>query len=127
MIMVFLDTNIVMRYLLDDHKELSEKARQIIDSKTDLFICDGVCAEIVYVLQKAYLVEPEIIKQTISELLEKENVFVTNKNVVKKSLEIFASESLDYMDCFLCAFNHLEGVAIETFDIKLKKLLKPVQ
>jgi predicted nucleic-acid-binding protein len=86
-----------------------------------------VCSEIVYVLQKAYLVEPEIIKQTISELLEKENVFVTNTNVVKKSLEIFASESLDYMDCFLCAFNHLEGVAIETFDIKLKKLLKPVQ
>jgi len=127
MIMVFLDTNIVMRYLLDDHKELSEKARQIIDSKTDLFICDGVCSEIVYVLKKAYLVEPEIIKQTISELLEKENVFVTNKNVVKKSLEIFASESLDYMDCFLCAFNHIEGVAIETFDIKLKKLLKPVQ
>jgi len=39
MIMVFLDTNIVMRYLLDDNIELSAKARQIIDSTTYLFIC----------------------------------------------------------------------------------------
>ncbi len=125
--MVFLDTNIVMRYLLDDHIELSAKARQIIDSSTQLFICDGVCAEIVYVLSKTYLVEHEVIKQTILEFLEKENIFVTKKEVVKKSLAFFASENLDYMDCFLCAFNHVEGVKIETFDNKLKKLLKAIE
>ena len=61
--MVYLDTNIIMRYLLDDHADLSEKARQIIDSETSLFICEGVCAEIVYVLTKVYHVENEIIKQ----------------------------------------------------------------
>jgi len=125
--MVFLDTNIVMRYLLDDHVELSAKARQIIDSTTNLFICDGVCAEIIYVLSKAYLVEREIIKQTISEFLEKENIHVTNKKVIKKSLALFASENLDYMDCFLCAYNHVEGIKIETFDNKLKKRLKTVE
>jgi predicted nucleic-acid-binding protein len=125
--MVFLDTNIVMRYLLDDHIELSARARHIIDSTTNLFICDGVCAEIVYVLSKVYLVEREIIKQTISDFLEKENIHVTNKGVFIKSLALFASVNLDFIDCFLCAYNHVEGVKIETFDTKLKKQLQTIQ
>jgi len=44
--MIYLDTNIIMRYLLDDNIELSLKAKEIIDSETNLYICDGVCAEI---------------------------------------------------------------------------------
>lgn len=93
----------------------------------NLFICDGVCAEIVYVLSKVCLVEREIIEQTISELLEKKNIHVTNKKVIKKSLAFFASENLDYIDCFLCAYNHVEGFKIETFDNKLKKQLKTIE
>jgi predicted nucleic-acid-binding protein len=121
--MVFLDTNVVMRYFLDDHVELSENARQIIDCDTDLFLCEGVCAEIVYVLSKVYLVEREIIKQTIGEFIDKENIHVSNKKLINKSLELFAAQNLDYMDCLLCAYNHVENVKIETFDKKLKRLL----
>lgn len=121
--MVFLDTNVVMRYFLDDHVELSENARQIIDCDTDLFICEGVCAEIVYVLSKVYLVERTIIKQTIGEFIDKENIHVGNKKLINKSLELFATQNLDYMDCLLCAYNHVENVKIETFDKKLKRLI----
>ena len=115
-----------MRYLLDDHIELSAKARQIIDSNTSLFICDGVFAEIVYVLSKVYCVEREIIKQTISEFLDKENINVSNKDLINKSLDFFALQNIDYIDCLLCAYNHLENIKIETFDNKLKKLLKMI-
>lgn len=124
--MVFLDTNVVMRYFLDDHVELSENARQIIDCDTDLFLCEGVCAEIVYVLSKVYLVEREIIKQTMGEFIDKENIHVSNKKLVSNSLELFASQSLDYMDCLLCAYNHIENIKIVTFDNKLKNLLKVI-
>lgn len=113
-----------MRYLLDDHAELSARARQIIDSDKNLFICDGVCAEIVYVLSKVYNVERELIKQTISEFLDKVNINVGNKVLINKSLELFSSNNVDYIDCLLCAYNHIENVKVETFDTKLKKLLK---
>ncbi len=122
--MIYIDTNIVMRYLLDDHAELSARARQIIDSDKNLFICDGVCAEIVYVLSKVYNVERELIKQTISEFLDKVNINVGNKVLINKSLELFSSNNVDYIDCLLCAYNHIENVKVETFDTKLKKLLK---
>ena len=122
--MVYLDTNVVLRYLLDDHPELSERARQIIDESEELFIWDSVCAEIVYVLLKVYNVEREVIKQTISNLSDKSNIFVSNKLVIIKSLEIFANQNLDFIDCLLCAYNHIDNVKIETFDNKLEKLLK---
>ena len=122
--MIYLDTNIVMRYLLDDHIELSGKAKQIIDNKANLFICDGVCAEIVYVLSKVYNVEREIIKQTFSDFLNKENINVSDKQIINKSLEIFSQKNIDYIDSLLCAYNYVDNIDVETFDKKLKKLLK---
>ena len=122
--MIYLDTNIVLRYLLDDHIKLSVKARQIIDSETNLFICDGVCAEIVYVLGKVYKVERELVKQTISDFINKDNITVSSKQIINKSLEIFSQQNIDYIDSLLCAFNYVDNIYIETFDKKLKKLLK---
>jgi len=121
--MVYIDTNIIMRYLLDDHKELSEKAKQIIDSETKLFICDGVFVEIIYVLTKVYRVERELVKRTISELLSKRNIYISDESVIKKSLELFTKYHIDYMDSLLCAYNHTNSIKIETFDKKLEKLL----
>ena len=112
-----------MRYLLDDHLELSTKARQIIDSNTKIFICDGVCAEIVYVLSKVYKVERLIIKQTISSFLEKGNINVSNNQIITKSLEIFSQQNIDYIDSLLCAYNYVDNIDIITFDKKLNKLL----
>lgn len=122
--MEFLDTNIILRYLLDDHKELSEKSRKIIDSQTNLFICDGVFAEIIYVLTKVYKVERILVKQTLSKFLQKSNINVSNKNLIIKSLEIFESKNIDYIDSLLCSYNHLDNITIKTFDKKLKKYLK---
>ncbi len=115
-----------MRYLLNDNAELSQKARDIIDSNTNLFVCDGVCAEIVYVLSKVYGVEREIISLKVVEFLNKENIHVSNKEIATKSLELFANQNIDYIDCLLCAYNHVENFKVETFDNKLQKLLKKI-
>ncbi len=115
-----------MRYLLDDHVELSPKAKQLIDSESNLYICDGVFAEIVYVLSKVYKVEREIIRDTISELLDKENINVSNKEIINKSLMFFAQQNIDYIDSLLCAYNHIENIEVVTFDNKLKKFLRTI-
>jgi predicted nucleic-acid-binding protein len=122
--MIYLDTNIVLRYLLDDNIELSAKAKLLIDSNSNLYICEAVFAEIVYVLQKVYKVERKLIEETISELLEKENINTSNNEIFCKSLELFSTKNLDFIDCLLCAYNHVNSIQVETFDIKLMKLLK---
>ncbi len=121
--MIYLDTNIILRYLLEDHPELSPQAQEIFDSETQLFICDGVCAEIVYVLSKVYRVEREVIKITIVDLIHKSNVFVNDTQVIIKSLAIYTRNNIDYIDSFLCAYNHIHNIEIATFDQRLKRLL----
>jgi len=44
-----IDANIALRYLLDDHPELSARAAQIIDAET-VFVSTEVFCEVVYIL-----------------------------------------------------------------------------
>lgn len=100
--MIFIDTNIILRYLLDDNIELSQKAQKLIDSDKKLFLNDAVCAEVIYVLSKVYNVEREIIKNTLTEFFDKENIFTQNKEVIKKSLNLFHElKSIISTACFV--------------------------
>ncbi|QSQ10284.1 hypothetical protein H0A61_02685 [Koleobacter methoxysyntrophicus] len=49
--MKIVDANIVLRYLLDDAEELSEKAAEILENN-EVFLPNEVIAEVVYVLEK---------------------------------------------------------------------------
>jgi predicted nucleic acid-binding protein len=51
--MTFVDTNILLRWLLGDHKELSPKAEKIVQEAkpATLLVTDIIVAEIVYVLR----------------------------------------------------------------------------
>jgi len=51
--MHLVDANIILRYLLDDHAELSPKAAEILEQHTVTLPIEVAC-EVVYVLQKVY-------------------------------------------------------------------------
>lgn len=60
--MSIVDANIVLRYLLDDHAELSPKAAEILEQQLMTLPVEVGC-EVVYVLQKVYTVERKDIQQ----------------------------------------------------------------
>ena len=51
--MTIVDSNIVLRYILNDHEELSSKAAQILEHQFVTLPVEAAC-EVVYVLQKVY-------------------------------------------------------------------------
>lgn len=53
--MSIVDANIILRYLLDDHADLSPKAAEILEQQTVTMPIEVAC-EVVYVLQKVYAV-----------------------------------------------------------------------
>ena len=59
--MIVVDTNVILRYLLQDNEELSSKAIEIIDNN-EIFIPTEVIVEVSYVLKKVYKVEKFEIK-----------------------------------------------------------------
>jgi len=49
--MSVVDANVVLRYVLDDHAELSPRAAEILEQQTAILLMEVAC-EVVYVLQK---------------------------------------------------------------------------
>ena len=119
--MVMLDANIILRYLLDDNEEMSQKAEEYIKNG-DAIVTTEVIAEVVYVLGGVYDMDKEKITSTINSFLDL--VRHQDKNVVKHALYTFGSYSLDFVDCVLFSYHKLRGYDIATFDNKLLKLMK---
>lgn len=120
--MVIVDTNIILRYLLQDNEELSKKAIEIIDNNK-IFIPTEVIVEASYVLKKVYNVEKEKIYETVKLLLDLENINFQNKATIELAFKIYADKNLDIVDCILFAYYKNENLTIRTFDKKLNKLL----
>ena len=66
--MSLVDANVVLRYLLDDHAELSPKAAEILERHAVTLPVEVGC-EVVYVLQKVYAVERREIQRLLGDLL----------------------------------------------------------
>ncbi|MBE9061275.1 PIN domain-containing protein [cf. Phormidesmis sp. LEGE 11477] len=78
--MNIVDANVVLRYLLDDHAELSPQAAEIIEQQTVALPIEVAC-EVIYVLQKVYTIDRKDIQQQLGKLLT-ENLIEMDKSVV---------------------------------------------
>jgi predicted nucleic-acid-binding protein len=121
--MGLVDANVVLRYLLDDHAELSPKAADIIERHSVTLPMEVGC-EVVYVLQKVYAVERKEIQQQLGDLLNEKLVNMDKPAVFLKALECFGDSTLDFVDTLLWAYQTLEQQEIFTFDSKLLKQLQ---
>lgn len=114
-----IDANVILRYLLGDHPQMSEMARQIIEDGA--FTLPEVIAEVVYVLKGVYKIERDEIGRTLIEFLDE--AAVENQEAVCEALSLFAVTSLDFVDCILIARHRILGEEIASFDKKLNKML----
>lgn len=121
--MGLVDANIVLRYLLDDHAELSSKATDILERQSVTLPVEVGC-EVVYVLQKVYAVERKEIQQRLGALLNEGLVSMEKPAVFLKALECYGDSALDFVDTLLWAYQIIEGQEVFTFDNKLLKQLQ---
>ena len=122
--MIYLDANVILRYLLADDATQHVISKNVIDTSPNIFILDGVALEIVYVLTKAYGIEREQVGDKLVELFKQKRFCFENKLLILKALDIFKKRNLDFVDCMLCACKELNSVEVFTFDKKLLKCLE---
>ena len=114
------DANVILRHLLRDVEEQSAQARIIIAGGA--FTTTEVLAEVVYVLQGVYKVPRGRIAEALTALLGE--VLTDHADVMEKALAIYASGSLDFVDCVLIARALILGDDVFTFDKKLNAALQ---
>jgi len=118
--MIRVDTNYIVRYLVNDNIKMADIAEEILTSK-NVFISNEILAEVVYVLLGVYEISKENISNQLLELIDFENISVSNSKVVRQSFEIFKTKNLDFVDCLLCAYSNQDKIV--TFDKKLNKCI----
>ena len=114
-----IDANIILRYLLNDHEILSEKANEII--MQGAYTLPEVIAEVVYVLKGVYKVERKELAETLQDFMHE--IEINYKDVMFVALEIYAETFLDFVDCILIAHHKIFHVEVISFDKKLNRQL----
>ena len=118
--MIRLDTNYILRYLLNDDEEMATVAEAAIVHQR-VFVANEIIAEVVYVLEGVYGLSKDKIATVIMTLLKETNIEATDKYMLIKGLEIYGEKRLDFVDCLLCAYSEIDEVL--TFDKRLQKCI----
>jgi len=121
----WLDTNVALRFLLGDAKELAEKARAIFQGAEEgrwrLIVHPLVVAEMVYVLLRFYRQPKAAVTRVLRELLSLPGVRVLERSAVMNALARMEQSSLSFTDAFLAEKAKAAGTPIATFDADLRK------
>ncbi len=120
-----IDTNAILRYLLDDHETYSPKAKtfmlQVSQGKKKVEIPAVVAVECIYVLEKYYAVPRNEIVESISAILNFSGVVNTDRSEILEALLKFKTSNTDIVDCILAAQSSPEKPVV-SFDKDLEKL-----
>lgn len=119
---MLIDTNILIRYLLQDHDELSKKATDIIINN-DAICLHAVIYEVIHVLQSIYKMDRVAIADLLTALFVNQVIGSENKAVIIRTLVIFKQTSMDFIDCLLIARHILYQDTIHSFDKKLNNYI----
>jgi len=126
---IFPDTNVILRYLLADHKEMYEKILPFFEDlkkgKKKAVILEGVILETFYVLTKIYSVPQAEAASVLKDLLLYKGIVNKDRQVILEGLNLFLeNRGLSLLDCILCARARNQKGKLLTFDKKLSKRCK---
>jgi len=123
-----LDTNCLLRWLLDDVPEQTALVTSFIDSEESITVADVALIETVFVLEKLKKIRRETIEKTIMMIIRKDNI-LCNRDLFIEILPIYTSHpKLSIIDCYLEVLARKTGAApLLTLDKKLANQLSGAQ
>ena len=120
--MIAIDTNIIIRLLVQDDKSQYQASRKLFTGADDIFIADTVILETAWVLQFAYEFESIAICTALRKLFGLRNVRIANAQLVAQAID-WHEQGLDFADAFHLALSQ-QLPSLKTFDDKFIKRAK---
>jgi len=124
--MIALDTNVLVRFLVEDDPKQSRQAARLIEkavaSGEPLFISDIVMCETVWVLGSAYGFSRADIAGALANLLRAKSVVFASTDRLASALEAYRGGKGDFADYLIREQAHAHGAdQVATFDRALLK------
>lgn len=123
--MIGLDTNVLVRYIMQDDATQSAKAAKLIDALTEDrrgFISLISIVEFYWVLSSCYGLSDDQIKQALDILLRTRQIVVDRAEQIHRALRVFAAGRADFADCLIACLSASAGCEqTMTFDATAAK------
>lgn len=126
--MIFVDTNIFLRFFLKDVKNQYQEAEDLFlksaDGKVELISSTIVLFELKWVLGSYYrLSKDQVISVLYKVLLLK--IEFDERDIIQRMLDLYSTSNLSLEDCYNLIFTQDRQVKeFKTFDKKLLKVFK---
>ena len=119
--MIGLDTNVMVRYLVQDDPTQTRQANALIDraaaQETAMFINHVVMCELAWVLGRGYGYARTALAEVIEKILLGRQFEIEKKDLVWTALANFKASRADFADCLIGVINDLAGCeSTLTFD-----------
>ena len=122
----FLDTNVLLRFLLGDDPVQSPCAvnlmKRLEGEKERAELEESVVAETVWVLEKGLGVPRSEIALHLASIIEIPGVVCRNKGIVLDALGSFSATGCDIVDCLLASRARNRDAKVYSFDADFEKL-----
>lgn len=113
--MIGIDSNVLVRYLLDDDPVWSPVATRFIEEQLTAdepgYVNTVVLAETVWALRRSPLFERAKLATVIEGLLEFEKFVVADRDIVGRALATFKAGGADFADFLIAEINAAAGAS----------------
>lgn len=120
--MIGLDTNVLVRYFVQDDPAQASLATEVIESLTEQapgFIAQIVLVELSWVLRQRYKVDKAHIVEVLQGLVGMREIVIEQVEVVVRALRLYAGAHGDLSDCLIECNGQAAGCEYTlTFDAK---------
>ena len=102
--MIGLDTNVLVRYIMQDDAKQSARATKLVESLTGDepgFVTLVSVVELVWVLSSCYALTRLQLAQALEALLRAKQLVVDQAEHVARALRVFSAGSADFADCLI--------------------------
>lgn len=124
----FLDTNVLLRQVLQDHPDHSPRATALIvaieQGQRAVRIADTVVFEAAFTLEKTYRAPRSDIRDALQPILDLPGVMLPGKRIFREVFTLYVTEpGLSFADCYHAVLTKQVGLAtIISFDQKLGRV-----
>lgn len=102
--MIGLDTNVLVRYIMQDDAKQSPLASALVESLSGDapgFVAQVCVVELFWVLSSAYGLDRTQLVAALDGLLRSKEIIVESAEVVWKALRVFQAGNADFADCLI--------------------------
>ncbi len=122
-----LDTNILVRFLVEDDAAQLAAARRLIrkcvSAGEALFVPVTVALELEWVLRSSFGFSKSVVMQTLAQLLATTELTFESEGALEVALVLYGQSSVDFSDCLHIALSSRAGESpLWTFDRAASKL-----